>query len=249
MIKKMLVISIYSVMFASNWGYDGDTSPEFWGDLNKSYELCKTGTKQSPINLSEILHYDSFQDLNFTYQDIVLNELSVVDNGHTIQVNYKTHDSYLIFKNKKYYLTQFHFHSPSEHTIDNIRFPLGIHLVHKADDGSLAVVGLLGKEGKNNLALDKIFDNLDMNEVLDSARLPLHISNKLNAKELFPKKQSYFAYEGSLTTPPCSEGVNWIIFDEQIELSIEQIKQFQKHYYGNYRHTQNLNDRNISKKH
>jgi carbonic anhydrase len=239
LIKKIILSStIVSLALASNWGYSGHHGPENWGDLDKSYKSCKSGLRQSPIDISK-RYIANLSELESEYKDISLDNTNIKDNGHTIKVNYNVDDSFLIYEGAKYYLKQFHFHSPSEHTIDGVSYPLEIHLVHQAKDKSLSVIGIMAKEGNESMALNKIFHRID-----DSKLKP----ETLNAKELMPKSLDYFAYNGSLTTPPCSENVNWIVLKEPIELSKEQIAHFNKYYKGNNRNIQTPNNRKVLEK-
>jgi len=247
MIKKVLLSSLATFAIAgAEWGYSGDISDKFWGDLHKSYETCKTGKKQSPIDISKI-YKANLRDIFFKYRDTVLDSSTIVDNGHTIKVNYNE-ESYIIFQNRKYYLKQFHFHSSSEHTVDSISYPLEVHFVHMAKNGSLAVVGVLFKEGEKNEALAKVLDTLDTNSFFDLLKMPIATSSSVNAREFLPKSFDYYTYRGSLTTPPCSEGVRWIVMKEKVEASKEQIAQFNRYYKGNNRAIQELNKRRVREK-
>jgi len=166
--------------------------------------------------------------------------LKVVNNGHAIQVNYGA-GSTLTVDGKTYHLAQFHFHSPSEHTQDGKPYAMEAHLVHKADDGSLAVVGVFLKEGKENPFLARIWGHLptEVNHEMTVA------GTEVNVADLLPAKKAFFNYSGSLTTPPCSEGVTWLVMDRSVEVSKAQADKFRGLIHENARPVQPLNDRKV----
>lgn len=221
----------------AHWGYMGAEGPENWGGLSAAYETCKSGTSQSPINISVAPHKDA-DGLKISYQPT---PMSVLNNGHTIQVNYASGSSMTV-DGKTYELLQFHFHSPSEHTYKGSPYPLEAHLVHKAADGSLAVVGVLIKEGaKDNPVLASVWSHMpkEAGGTMEMA------SMSVNVADLLPAKKAYWNYSGSLTTPPCSEGVNWFVMDKSVEASAAQIKQFLTVVHENARPTQPMNGRGV----
>ncbi len=217
------------------WGYSGEKGPAHWEGV------CKTGKSQSPINIVKKAAKKKKKQpkLKMKYKKT---KFSVVNNGHAIQVNYPAGSTLRIGK-KKYNLLQFHFHSKSEHTINGKHLDMEMHLVHKSDAGKLAVVGVLFKKGKSNKFLKKIWANIPAKVNETKA-----VNVKINAKKLLPKKLSYYAYNGSLTTPPCSEGVKWYVLSKIQQLSGKQLKAFQKLYSNNYRPVQKLNGRTVKKK-
>ena len=163
-----------------------------------------------------------------------------INNGHTIQVNYSEGDT-LSVGEQSYELNQYHFHSPSEHTLEGNHFPMEMHMVHKASDGSLAVIGVFIEEGSHNPAFDPIWANLPGEKGVES-----HFESvNVDIDELLPESQTTYRYDGSLTTPPCSEGVKWFIATEPIALSSEQIQAFTALITGNNRPVQPLNDRTV----
>lgn len=226
----------------SHWSYEGETGPKSWGALKKEYKDCADGARQSPIDIvtDSIKDAESLDNLYFDYKDT---DINIVNNGHTIQVN-SDNTSYALFQGKKFKLLQFHFHSLSEHSINGKYYPMEVHLVHQAEDGELAVVGVFLKEGEYNKELQKIFKFMPVN-VGDSST---NHNFKINSNDLLPKVREYYHYLGSLTTPPCTQIVEWYVMKNPIEISQKQLEQFNKLYSGNYRPTTLLNSRVILKK-
>lgn len=216
-----------------HWGYEGEEGPAHWGDLKPEYEKCTSGQQQSPIDLTGAVAQD-LGDIDFTYRPVPLN---VVDNGHTVQVNIAPGSSASI-RGESYSLLQFHFHSPSENVVDGKPYPMEMHLVHEDGHGRLAVVGVFITEGAANDAIGTAWQHLPET---GHSNAPEGVS--VNPKDLLPDDRAYYHFAGSLTTPPCSEGVNWNVFRSPIELSAEQIANFRKRYPNNARPVQPLNDR------
>jgi carbonic anhydrase len=218
------------------WGYKGSKGPAQWGNLDSQYILCKTGTAQSPIDFRQTFKAGKV-DLELDYQAV---ELAIENNGHTIKVTYPQ-DNYLHAADQTYKLLQFHYHAPSEHT-ENGRFhDMEIHFVHQNKNGALAVVGVFIDEGAENLALREIWAHLP------KRTQPMHKISKeiINARDLIPEHSGFYRYMGSLTTPPCSEGVNWFVMKQPIYASKSQIKRFRDIMDGNNRPTLPVNQRLI----
>lgn len=226
---------------SADWGYTSDAGPLHWGELSSDFTTCKVGENQSPIDIGENSRFNmkkvaraDVDPLQFDYKD---SRLKIINNGHTIEVDY-TKGSSLRIGDELYELRQFHFHSPSEHTIDGRAYPMVAHLVHKSENGKIAVVGVFMKMGKKNDFLQALWENLPVDKrekTIDSV--------SLNAVDLLPSDHSYYHYVGSLTTPPCSEGVNWFVLENPIEVSPEQIAKFISFYSWNSRPTQPLHKR------
>lgn len=220
-----------------HWSYGGSRNPSRWGELSKDYILCETGQFQSPIDIPEkILPDENAQTINFNYQRI---PLTIKNDGHTIQVDYAP-GSYIQINGETYQLLQFHFHTPSEHTVDQKAYGMELHLVHQNQAGNLAVVGVLIEEGSENYFLQPLWDHL-----LESEGEKTLEKVMINAQSLLPEKREYYRYDGSLTTPPCSEGVKWYVMKNPIEASAEQIEQFMEIYQMNARPVQPLHRRKI----
>lgn len=221
----------------AEWGYHGDLGPAHWGDLEGSMQ-CKDGQAQSPLALSSTLASEDLSDLAHHYQP---SGVSIVNNGHTLQYNYDP-GSKLRLGEVDHELLQFHFHAPSEHTLDGKQFPMEVHFVHRAESGGLAVVGVFIEEGAENQALiDAAWEHLPRkaDEVHEDA------DALFNALELLPQGPTY-RYAGSLTTPPCTEGVAWHVFAEPISFSGPQIAKFTDIFSGNYRPVQPLAMRGVT---
>lgn len=222
---------------AVHWSYKGEGEPGKWGSLKSEYATCGTGKEQSPIDIaSEGAKTGPAAPIEFNYGKSTLN---IVNNGHTIQVNYDAGSTATI-RGKKYDLLQFHFHSPSEHMIDGKPANLVAHLVHKAEDGQLAVVGVLFNKGTENAALQAIWDKMPISEgkVSDAA--------EIDVNAFLPEDKSYFHYMGSLTTPPCSENVNWNVMKNPVSVSDAQTNAFAAIFPLSVRPVQPLNTREVA---
>ncbi|MCJ9428294.1 carbonic anhydrase [Kordiimonas marina] len=220
----------------TSWSYSGSNGQKAWGSLSPAYATCDGGAMQSPINIEgtepAILH-----QLKTDYQ---VAPLVLKNNRHTIVMSYPS-GSWLDVGNKRYELKSFHFHTPAEHTVVGLKFPMEIHFVHQAKDGSLAVVAVLVREGKENLAAEEIWPNLPI-EPDQAIDLP---NIKINARDLMPNNKTYYRYMGSLTTPPCTEGVNWYVLKTPIEFSAKQINAIKSIMGENARNQQPRNNRII----
>lgn len=218
-----------------HWAYEGEHGPEHWGDMSKDYASCSHGKTQSPIDISGAQN-EALPDIGFAYKP---SKTNILNNGHTIQVNYDEGSS-ITLDGVQYSLLQFHFHDPSEHTVAGKSFGMEVHLVHKNAKGELAVVGLLIQEGKENTVLAETWKNMPAKA---DEKKTLAVS--INAQDLLPEGHTYYRYSGSLTTPPCSEGVNWLVFKSPIEMSKAQIAAFKKLINKNARPVQPLNTRTV----
>ncbi|MCF6337584.1 MAG: carbonic anhydrase [Gammaproteobacteria bacterium] len=221
----------------SGWGYTGHAGPEHWANISEEFALCGKGKEQSPINISDA-KISNLPAIQFDYKS---GSLEILNNGHTIQVN-DTAGSNITVGGEKYKLLQFHFHTPSENIVDGKVFPKEMHLVHKNAKGQLAVVSVLTKAGAKNTALDKIWAHMP-SKAGDKKMLA---SVNVNAAELLPTDRSYYSFKGSLTTPPCSEGVKWMVLKMPIEASNTQIKQFAEVIGSNARPVQPVHARELS---
>lgn len=218
-----------------HWSYEGETGPEHWAHIIAD---CDCGGKsQSPIDISgEIIDKD-FEPLKIDYQTD--STLDIVNNGHTIKLDYPF--GTFIIGNETYQLAQFHFHAGSEHTLGGKRFPLEVHLVHLNAAKNIAVIGILFEEGAENVLLKNIYEKIpdETNETISESLM-------IDVNSLLPKEKSYYHYSGSLTTPPCTEGVKWYVMKNTITASKEQIEKISKFMpANNYRPVQPLNGRKI----
>ncbi len=220
---------------AAHWGYEGDTGPAHWASLNEDYALCGLGQNQSPVNLSGFVEAD-LPALDMRYGTP---GKEVVNNGHTIQVNMAA-GSVLRVDGQDFALKQFHFHAPSENQLNGQSFPMEAHLVHAAADGHLAVVAVFFKKGQANPAVEKVWPNMPTKPGKQT------LAKTVDVNELLPASRDYFRFNGSLTTPPCSEGVRWFVMKQPVEASPVQIEQFRKvMHHANNRPVQPLNARVI----
>jgi carbonic anhydrase len=218
----------------AHWGYDGATGPQHWGDMKAEYGACAAGAQQSPIDL----HGARIADLAAPQVNWHAFTGEVVNNGHTIQVNAEPGSS-MVLEGKTYELLQFHFHHASEHTVDGYHYPLEAHFVHKAADGTLGVLGVFFEEGASNPLLEHIWTLAPTGE--GEADETLHV----DPFALLPNDRRMYRYEGSLTTPPCSEVVEWVVFKRPMQASKIQLAAFAAVFDHNYRPTQPLNRRYI----
>lgn len=213
-----------------HWEYSGAAGPEYWGKLKPEFSACAAGQSQSPINIVGS-GQGAAPSLEFNYKP---SDLRVINNGHTIQVNYAAGSSITV-DGQPYDLVQFHFHTPSEELINGRAFDMVIHLVHKNKAGQLAVVAVLLKQGAEQNALATIWPRLPANAGPEQQ----YADVKIDANKLLPAdKKRYFSFSGSLTTPPCTEGVRWFVMKNPITLSESQFKRFADIYSYNARPVQ-----------
>lgn len=204
-----------------------------WGDVPE-FETCKLGKEQSPINI--VKKEVKKSDLPAIETHYEPSKSEIVNNGHTIQINLSA-GGFAKLRDGEYKLVQFHFHTPSEEMINGKNYPMVAHLVHKNADGHLAVIALLIKQGKENATLKNVFANLQADEGKRD------LVDEINVTNLLPASLKYYGFKGSLTTPPCSEGVAWHVLEKPIELSKAQIAAFKKIFKSNARPVQQLNGR------
>jgi len=223
---------------APHFTYEGEHGPTHWGDLSHDYIMCKTGKSQSPINIETTNTLKTqLVKIPFSYNK---NPLKVTNNGHAIQVNLDN-GGILKYEAKEYKLLQFHFHAPSEHTLNGKAYSMEVHLVHKNSEGEILVVGVFMEKGKENPIIQNIWNNIPKEEGQESV-----IKNIIvEPSSLLPSKQNYYNYSGSLTTPPCSEPVKWIVMKNTIEVSEAQIAKFKEFYKFNARPVLAINGRKI----
>lgn len=217
----------------AKWGYKGDTGPSHWGELSPAYALASTGMQQSPIDIIQPKH-ESLPSLEINYKPA---NVDLVYNGHTIEDKEKD-GSTLSVDGRSFGLKQFHFHAPSEHTIDGKHAPMEMHLVHKDEDGKVAVIGVMIQEGNHNAAFDAVWNYLPTAENKE-----LTYEEDFNVADMLPTDRNYFHYMGSFTTPPCTEGVFWYVLTQPVELSHAQIDKFTAIINDNNRPVQALNGR------
>ncbi|MDY1038005.1 carbonic anhydrase family protein [Lelliottia sp. CFBP8978] len=233
----LLALSMMSVSaYASHWSYEGEGSPEHWGELDESFKTCQMGMNQSPINIDSTVQAH-ISPLQTGYID---GPVTLTNNGHTIQAVEKadTRDT-ITLDNQTWTLQQFHFHSPSENTVHGKKYAMEMHLVHKNAKGELTVVAVMFDKGAANAELDKLW-NVMPGHAEQSATLNIH----LDINKLLPTDKTYWRFSGSLTTPPCSEGVTWIVLKQPMTLSESQWEKFtHTMHHDNNRPVQSLHGR------
>jgi carbonic anhydrase len=230
------VHAIHTAHATHHWGYEGEVGPLHWGDLEEKYFMCKEGKNQSPVDITGARAVEK-KHIGFSYY---VGGDDVIYNGHAVQVNYRPGSSVTI-DGHKFELKQYHFHTPSENTIDGKHFPMEAHFVHADKNGNLAVLALMFKEGAPNPELDKILEVLSRKKGEDKKMI-----HPGNASALMPMDVDYYRYNGSLTTPPCSEGVVWIVFKKPVTASPAQIMAIHNEIgHNNNRPVQPINARVI----
>ncbi len=219
----------------AHWGYSGETGPENWAKLTPEFGAC-AGKNQTPVNLDGFIKAE-LKPLKFNYK---AGGSQILNNGHTVQVVYDV-GSNVVIDGVEYALKQFHFHAPSENQIKGESYPLEGHFVHADKDGNLAVVTVMFKEGHANEALESLWTHMPAKE---GDKIALSPAN--NALKFFPKDHAYYRFNGSLTTPPCTEGVRWIVMKKPVFVSKAQIDAFKKvMVHANNRPLQPINAREI----
>ena len=236
------VFAVASIAGAAEagWSYSGTTGPTKWAALSKEFKECKAGeeSKQSPIDIQDAkTRKGDLPGLLFNYKTV---PLKVVDDGHTIKVNYPS-GSLVSIEGKRYELTEINFHKPAEEKVDGKGHDMDAHLVHKGPDGKLMVLAVLMDAGKENKFIKSVWDNLPKEKGKETSVDAV----KINAVDLLPTEKGYYTYAGSLTTPPCTEQVTWYVLKTPIQVSSDQISRFGRIYPNNARPIQPFNDRDV----
>ncbi|WP_392552616.1 carbonic anhydrase family protein [Orbus wheelerorum] len=239
---KTIPLLMASIGFASSalagvhWGYEGNELPENWAQLSPEYQMCGLGKNQSPVNISGAIKAQIGQ-LKTHYGQT---SGEIVNNGHTVQITEKNPNDYVIVNGERYDLVQFHFHSPSENKINGKSYPMEGHFVHANKNGDLLVMAVMFDEGAENTSAEQLLSLLSEQE-----NNPTNFDS-INIASFLPKDKSYYRFSGSLTTPPCSEGVTWIVLKHPMTLSKTEIDKFSHAFkHHNNRPIQPLNGRII----
>jgi carbonic anhydrase len=221
---------------AAHWGYAGEGGPEQWGQLKPEFSTCANGSRQSPIDIRSGVKVD-LEPIQFDYRP---SAFGVIDNGHTNQVNVGGGNAIEV-QGRRYDLVQFHFHRPSEERINGRQFDMVAHLVHKDPEGRLAVVAvLLDRGGPAQPLIQTVWNNLPLEKNSE-----VSVRGDIDVSQLLPADRRYFTYMGSLTTPPCSEGVLWMVLQQPVLLAQNQIGVFSRLYPMNARPVQQASGRLI----
>ena len=220
-----------------HWTYEGDAGPSHWAELSPEWAKCGAGRAQTPIDINtDYADRIGLDDPVFHYHPLAP---KIVNNGHTIEVDLPKGDA-IELDGSYYELVQFHFHAPSEHRLNGRQYPMELHLVHKDAEGNLVVVGVFLEPGDALSTLGPVFDGMGLKTGQEK-----QLGVEVDPRGLVPADHSLLRYEGSLTTPPCSEGVRWVVFTHPMTVSPEQIGAFTKLYTGNARPVQALNGRTL----
>lgn len=201
----------------SHWSYEGATGPQHWGAIDSTNRACANGVNQSPIDLRNFIEAN-LQPIAFSYD---AQATEILNNGHTIQVNFAPKTASIQLDGTVFELKQFHYHAPSENVIEGKPFAMEAHFVHADAAGNLAVVAVMLQEGEGSAALGNLWKELPK-----KADGPHALAAKVNAQDLLPTDRDYYRFNGSLTTPPCTEGVRWLVLKQPVTVSAEQVKVF-----------------------
>jgi len=219
-----------------SWDYGEALGPSHWGDLKPEFATCKTGHRQSPIDIRDAQKAD-LPPILFDYQP---SPLHIIDNGHTVMVNYALGSSMSV-GGKRYTLKQFHFHKPSEERINGKTFDMSVHLVHADQAGKVAVVAVLLRQGEDNPLLDELWRDLPKEKEKE-----VRFDNiRIDVSRILPSNRGYYTFSGSLTTPPCSEDVTWFVLKNPTAVSAQEIERFSQLYRNDARPTQPLYGRSV----
>ncbi|HEY8605488.1 MAG TPA: carbonic anhydrase family protein [Noviherbaspirillum sp.] len=223
----------------ADWSYEGENGPEQWAKLRPDWARCGAGQRQSPIDIRDGIQVD-LEPVSFDYRPSSFN---VVDTGRTVQVNLAPGNR-ISLTGRSYALEHFHFHRPAEEKIDGRGFEMVAHLVHRDDEGRMAVVAVLIENGSAHGLLQTVWNNLPLEK-----HMPVAPPALLDVGQILPQRREYYTYMGSITTPPCSEGVLWIVLKEPVQASARQIGIFSRLYPMNARPVQPSSGRPIKESH
>ncbi|WP_284645778.1 carbonic anhydrase [Paenibacillus silviterrae] len=225
---------------ATRWSYEGVTGPAHWGKLDPAFAVCANGKEQSPISIDpqKVTKLKNKESIQYHYQRTLF---TVMNNGHTVQANDPSGSNSIVLEGQPYKLLQMHFHKPSEHEINRKPYMMEGHLVHQNAEGKLAVVGFLIEAGKTNEELAEMWNKLPKQQTESDIKL----EREIDLSRLLPEDRTSYLYNGSLTTPPCTEGVRWILLKQPIQMSKEQIEAFGAIFPDNHRPVQPLNQRKV----
>ena len=219
------------------WSYDGKTGPLNWGKLDPAYKACSQGKEQSPIDIHGARLDKNLKPIEFHY---LSGAMSLLNTGHTVQVTPPA-GSYIVAGGVRYDLIQFHFHHPGEEAVKGKYPDLSLHLVHKSAEGKTAVVAVRLIEGNDNAVLAALWEHLPKTQGKTDT-----VAASMNPAGLLPADKGYWAYEGSLTAPPCTEGVQWYVMEQEVQISRTQLRSFAALYKVNSRLLQTAHGRKVA---
>lgn len=236
--KKLIAITIGVLVVSTGcqdqtqdveWGYEQDNGPDKWSTISSDYQLCESGQQQSPIDLETKDISTGSESFELNYTDTIFN---IVDTGHSLEFEDKSSENTITYNDQDYSLQQIHFHNESENTINGQSYPLEAHFVHTNDTA-------------DNLVISVMFELGDENAVIGNSFTKVGSKIEFNPEALIPTNGSYYTFVGSLTTPPCTEGVQWLVFEQPLSISEQQLEDFTRHYENNNRNIQPLNGRDV----
>lgn len=220
----------------AHWSYEGKAGPDNWGSLSSKFITCNTGKFQSPIDIHSAIN----AELPALRLDFHTAAETLVNNGHSLQVTVDDEDEFRL-DNDDFTLRQYHFHAPSENLIDGKHYPLEAHFVHTNAQGEIAVIAVMFTVGEENTALTPI-----INSIPTEKNREVPVKKRFDLTSLFPADRHYYRFSGSLTTPPCTEGLRWLVMKNPVTLSRKQLRTFQQALeHSNNRPIQPLNGRII----
>jgi len=220
-----------------DWSYSGANAPAHWADLRPDYHACRSGTKQSPVNIAQF-YQDDLPEMELRYGSV---PLSLINTGQTVQVNIPAGNAFFA-DGMRYTLKQMVFHTPSEHYMDGAPYPMELQMLHRGDDGTQVILSVMLKIGPANRVIQGIWQNIPVQTFAEKTLASVMFS----PKDVMPDTLDYYKYTGSLTTPPCNEGVTWFVMKDPITLSEDQLRAFQTLFPVNARSVQPLNGRVIT---
>jgi carbonic anhydrase len=229
-------VSALAQQTGADWTYEGIKGPLHWGKLDPAYKACSEGKEQSPIDIRGAHLNKSLPPIEFHY---ISGSMTLTNTGHTVQI-VPPAGSYIVVGGTRYDLVQFHFHHPGEEAVKGKLSDMTLHLVHKSADGKIAVVAVRLNEGDPNAVLAALWQHLPKTTGATDK-----LTDEMNPAGLLPADRGYWTYEGSLTAPPCTEGVRWFIFEQQVDISRAQLKAFAALYKVNSRLIQDTHGRKI----
>jgi carbonic anhydrase len=242
-IISILIVVIIALMLSgdkqeekgAHWEYTEDLGPKEWASLDEKYKMCEEGLNQSPINITNTIPAQ--------LEPLVLENTDkatrAINTGNTVQVNFAGANS-LIIENQKYFLKQITFHTPSENQINGVSYPMEAQLVHTNNAGKLAIIAVMFEMGEDNIVLNKLLRNMPENSGDNNI-----LKSEILGYDILPSNQEYYRYNGSLTTPPCTEGVKWLVLKTPVSISKSQLADFDAAMPTNNRPIQNINSRSI----
>uniref|UniRef100_E6QKU4 carbonic anhydrase n=1 Tax=mine drainage metagenome TaxID=410659 RepID=E6QKU4_9ZZZZ len=218
------------------WGYNGRIGPDRWARLDPAWRVCDTGKQQSPIDIHGARLKNTLPPIEFHY---LSGSMTLTNNGHTVEVT-APRGSYILVGGVRYNLIQFHFHHPGEEAVNGDLPDMSLHLVHQSADGKIVVIAVRLMEGNPNAVLAGLWEHLPKTPGKSAT-----MNDPLSSAGLLPADRGYWTYMGSLTTPPCTEGVRWYVMEQSVTLSRDQLQAFGALYKRNSRQLQEAHGRHI----